>query len=225
VEDTPRSRSLRRSSARGDLALAAIMRLARDRLVRRQQALWRPFPQNRGDRASTCGRHVMSQEAPLQGLRVESGGGGIRTLDTPLRRVTVFEIFARSLRPLSDPERRAQAFSARTFLRSCSHAKGVARRTSPRLLLVVQTRRATGGELGARIVYLSGSGDWCPVWASLSGPGKRVGVGQRGEHPVRRGADADGGVSPTHRGRARSARRSPVSRTSWSRPGRAGRLR
>ena len=36
---------------------------------------------------------------------------------------------------------------------------------------------------------------------------------------------ADGGVSPTHRGRARSARRSRASRTSWSRSGPAGRLR
>jgi hypothetical protein len=49
---------------------------------------------------------------------------------------------------------------------------------------------------------------------------------QPGEHPVRRGADdSDGGVSPTHRGRARSARRSRASRTSWSRSGPAGRLR
>jgi hypothetical protein len=48
---------------------------------------------------------------------------------------------------------------------------------------------------------------------------------QRGEYPVRRGAeDSDGGVSPTHRGRARSARRSRASRTSWSRSGPAGRL-
>jgi hypothetical protein len=92
--------------------------------------------------------------------------------------------------------------------------------------LVVQTRRATGGEPGARIVYLSGSGDRCPVWGPLSGPGKRVRFGQRGEHPVRRGADdSDGGVSPTDRGRARSARRSRASRTSWSRSGPAGRLR
>jgi hypothetical protein len=53
-----------------------------------------------------------------------------------------------------------------------------------------------------------------------------VGVGQRGEAPVRRGADdSDGGVSPTHRGRARSARRSRASRTSWSRSGPARRLR
>ena len=37
--------------------------------------------------------------------------------------------------------------------------------------------------------------------------------------------DSDGGVSPTHRGRAGSAHRSPASRTSWSRPGPAGRLR
>jgi hypothetical protein len=64
----------------------------------------------------------------------------------------------------------------------------------------------------------------CPVWGSLSGPSKRVGVGQRSEHPVRRGADdSDGGVSPTHRGRARSARRSRASRTSWSRRSRAER--
>src|ERR671922_1826642 len=46
--------------------------------------------------------------------------------------------------------------------------------------MAVQTRRATGGEPGARIVHLSGSGDRCPVWGSLRGPGKRVGVGQRG---------------------------------------------
>jgi hypothetical protein len=96
---------------------------------------------------------------------------------------------------------------------------------SPRLQ-VVQTSRATGGEPGARIVYLSGSGDRCPVWAPLSGPGRRVGICQRGHYPVRRGADdSDGGVSPTHRGRAGSARRSRASRTSWSRSGPAGRLR
>jgi transposase len=46
------------------------------------------------------------------------------------------------------------------------------------------------------------------------------------QHPVRRGADdSDGGVSPTHRGRVRSARRSLVSRTFWSRSGPAGRVR
>jgi hypothetical protein len=45
-------------------------------------------------------------------------------------------------------------------------------------------------------------------------------------HPARRAALLlVGGVSPTHRGRARSARRSPVSRTFWSRSGPAGRLR
>jgi hypothetical protein len=39
--------------------------------------------------------------------------------------------------------------------------------------------------------------------------GRRAEVGQRRAYPVRRGADySDGGVSPTHRGRARSARRS-----------------
>jgi hypothetical protein len=32
-------------------------------------------------------------------------------------------------------------------------------------------------------------------------------------------------ISPTHRGRARNAHRSPASRTSWSRPAPAGRLR
>ncbi len=46
------------------------------------------------------------------------------------------------------------------------------------------------------------------------------------DRPVRRGADdSAGGVSPTHRGRARSARRSPVSRPSWSRSGPARSLR
>ena len=55
---------------------------------------------------------------------------------------------------------------------------------------------------------------------------RRDDLGQRGEYPVRRGADdSDGGVSPAHRGSARSARRSRASRTSWSRPGRAERLR
>jgi uncharacterized protein YjbJ (UPF0337 family) len=53
-----------------------------------------------------------------------------------------------------------------------------------------------------------------------------VSVGQHGEYPVRRGADhSGGGVSPTHRGRARSARRLRASRTSWSRSGPAVRLR
>ena len=37
--------------------------------------------------------------------------------------------------------------------------------------------------------------------------------------------DSDCGISPTHRGRARSARRSRASRTSWSRSGPAGRPR
>jgi mannose-6-phosphate isomerase-like protein (cupin superfamily) len=36
--------------------------------------------------------------------------------------------------------------------------------------------------------------------------------------------DSDRGIRPTHRGRARSARRSRASRTSWSRSGPAGRL-
>jgi hypothetical protein len=44
--------------------------------------------------------------------------------------------------------------------------------------------------------------------------------------PARRAALLPaGGVSPTHRGRARSARRSHASRTSWSRSGPARRLR
>jgi len=47
--------------------------------------------------------------------------------------------------------------------------------------MAVQTRRATGGEPGARIVYLSGSGDRCPVCKRAR---KRAGVGQRGEHPA-----------------------------------------
>jgi hypothetical protein len=46
------------------------------------------------------------------------------------------------------------------------------------------------------------------------------------DRPVRHGADdSDGRVSTTHRRRARSARRSRASRTSWSRSGPAGRLR
>ena len=117
--------------------------------------------------------------------------------------------------------RRPRGARALAPLRRCESRRLIGLR-----MQLVQTRRATGGEPGARIVYLSGSGDRYPVWGSLSGPGKRVGVGQRSEHPVRRGADdSDGGVSPTHRGRARSARRSRASRTSWSRSVRAGRLR
>jgi hypothetical protein len=96
-------------------------------------------------------------------------------------------------------------------------------RRGHRRSLVVQTRRATGGEpalaFAAERKRRTVSG-----WRSLSGPGKRVGVGQRGEYPVRRGAeDSDCGVSPTHRGRAGSARRSRASRTFWSRSGRAER--
>ena len=54
--------------------------------------------------------------------------------------------------------------------------------------------------------------------------GKRVGVGAA-KGVRRRADDLDGGVSPTHRGRAGSARRSRASRTSWSRPAQAKRLR
>ena len=65
--------------------------------------------------------------------------------------------------------------------------------------MAVQTRRATGGEPGARIVYLSGGGDRCPVWRSLSGPGKRVGVVSRANTRWRGADDSDGGVSLTRR--------------------------
>jgi predicted ester cyclase len=92
--------------------------------------------------------------------------------------------------------------------------------------LVVQTRRATGGEPGARIVYLSGSRDRCPVWGfpKRARQARRSLSARRLPGPAS-ADDSDGGVSPTDRGRARSARRSRASRRSWSRSGRAGRLR
>src|SRR3954463_860890 len=50
-------------------------------------------------------------------------------------------------------------------------AKQASKGGYPARLLVVQTRRARGGEPGARLVYLSGRGDLCPVWGSLTGTG------------------------------------------------------
>ena len=51
-----------------------------------------------------------------------------------------------------------------------------------------------------------------------------LGPAGQDDGPARR-CDSDGGVSPTHRGRARSARRSRASRRSWSRSGLAEDLR
>jgi hypothetical protein len=90
----------------------------------------------------------------------------------------------------------------------------------------VQTRRATGRRAGRSHCASERKPRPVPRLGSLT----RARQARRGRsarrYPVRRGADdSGGGVSPTHRGRARSARRSRASRTSGSRSGPARCLR
>ena len=81
----------------------AAMRLSRDRPVGRQPAIRRPFPGQLQPHGLNLRRRRMSRRAALQGLRVESGGGGIRTLEGPIPTPNGFR--DRRIQPLCHPSR------------------------------------------------------------------------------------------------------------------------
>jgi hypothetical protein len=132
------------------------------------------------------------------------------------RATNSFDSHARNLNPASGRRRSPRMAASRGErekpCRSCFSREATVDRHRTRLPLVVQGESQIAA--GLDDCLCAGAE---PVFHTRSGHGP-LGRPQARD-------DSDRGISPTHRGRARSARRSRASRTSWSRSGPAGRLR